>query len=58
MRLAEGVEYDLSENDGSPLARFQKLWNSINGKGAWDMNHWVWAVSFHVITATDVQGER
>lgn len=44
--LAEGVEYDVSNLDGSPLARFKKLWESINGKGSWDKNPWVWKIEF------------
>lgn len=44
--LAEGVEYDVSKADGSPLARYEKLWNSINGWRAWSKNPWVWVVEF------------
>lgn len=44
--LAEGVEYDLSKPDGSPLARFKKLWDKINGPGSWESNPWVWVISF------------
>jgi hypothetical protein len=34
---AEGVEH---------VAAFARLWNSINGPGAWDANPWVWALTF------------
>jgi hypothetical protein len=46
--LAEGVSYDVSLPDGSPVPRFQKLWNSINQKRGygWDTNPWVWAYTF------------
>jgi hypothetical protein len=44
--LAEGVEYDVSKPDGAPLARFRKLWDEVNGKGAWDRNDWVWVLEF------------
>lgn len=45
--VAEGVEYDLSKPDGAPLSRFNKLWDSINGKKhPWKSNPWVWVISF------------
>lgn len=25
---------------------FRQLWESIHGKGSWDLNPWVWAISF------------
>ena len=46
--LAEGVSYDVSQDDGAPVPRFQKLWDSINAKRgySWDKNPWVWVVEF------------
>ena len=46
--LAEGVSYDVSKSDGSPLARFQTLWDSINAKRGygWQDNPWVWVIAF------------
>jgi|694.fasta_scaffold131436_8 hypothetical protein len=29
---------------------FARLWNKINGPGAWDANPWIWAVSFERVT--------
>lgn len=55
--LEEGVTYDVSKPDGSPLSRFQKLWESINGKGSWSANHWVWVVSFKRIEAKEKNAE-
>ena len=54
--IAEGVQPS-SELDGryylTPLGEsataklaFHLLWESINGKGSWDLNPWVWAISF------------
>lgn len=32
------------EHEWSYRASFQRLWESINGPGSWDLNPWVWAV--------------
>lgn len=34
----------------SAVDSFYHLWNSINGAGAWEINPWVWAVEFKLVT--------
>lgn len=42
---AEGVTH--KEHGGSTAREgFQRLWDSINGNGAWAGNPWVWAMTF------------
>ena len=31
---------------GIPKAVYESLWESINGSGSWDVNPWVWCISF------------
>lgn len=50
---AEGVQPAPFCKAGRPagmehVEAFEDLWNEINGPGAWDLNPWVWAVSFEV----------
>ena len=35
----------------NPVDAFRELWQSINGPESWDVNPWVWALSFRVIHA-------
>ena len=49
-----GLPYEQYKNgDGltytEPLKAFQALWESIHGPGSWDLNPYVWAISFKVV---------
>lgn len=34
-----------------PIGWYSELWDTINGDGAWDLNPWVWALTFEIIKA-------
>ena len=54
--------YGLSDEEAAcspmlnfPTESFRTLWESINGKGSWGANPWVWALSFDVLRGNIAQ---
>jgi hypothetical protein len=48
--LAEGMTFPEGMQWGNdPVDAYAGLWNHINGPGAWDLNPWVWCVSFEAV---------
>lgn len=53
--LAEGIseraiarEREWFHPDDSPAIAFKRVWDHVNGDGAWDRNDWVWPIRFEV----------
>lgn len=44
-----GWTYSACPIHKSPQRSFADLWESINGKGSWNVNPWIWALSFRKI---------
>jgi len=49
---AEGCGCGVNDETG-PVARYSKLWETINGKGSWESNPWVWVVAFKQVFNAD-----
>lgn len=47
--LSEGIE---DNKRFWPKSTFMKLWERINGFDSWNLNHWVWVISFKVLSTT------
>lgn len=52
---AEGLPVNWRDTCSSPLEWFQSLWQKINGAEFWDANHWVWVISFKVLSTTGLR---
>ena len=42
----DNVGWPWVEWDSNPISAYKKLWESINGKGSWEENPWVWVITF------------
>lgn len=52
--IAEGIELKNISGDWehSPAQEFEKLWTRINGPESWNLNPFVWVISFEVLSKT------
>lgn len=49
IELAKALNDD-EQIDDAAIEWFATLWESINGKGSWEQNPFVWAISFRHLT--------
>jgi hypothetical protein len=61
--LAEGIPPNPFREESEPVELgcakdFADLWEQIHGPGSWDLNPWVWCVSFKRVAAAGCQGEE
>lgn len=48
--IAEGAQCPGVPAAISNVGAYAKLWNVINGDGAWELNPWVWVVTFNPVS--------
>lgn len=49
--MAEGCPFPNMAQGDDPRKWYADLWDSINGKGSWDLNPWAWVVEFKRLEA-------
>jgi len=47
--MAEGCPFPNMADGDNPKDWYRDLWESINGKGSWKLNPWVWVVKFKIL---------
>lgn len=47
--IEEGIDRTNTSIPGYAKARYEQLWESINGAGSWEANPWVWVIEFRRI---------